>query len=412
MKTISTLSSILLLSVTLSAQSIITDTRTGCQLLTENPSPSLTVSWSGDCVKKWATGKGTLVWFYDGKEVARFSGILQRGLPHGKGKYTWSNGYVQEGNYFEGAFLNLDSTYLARIEKITLRAEDKDNLYINDGNSQSLFYYALKPKGIVKGTLVLLAGATEPANYVLNNAPALTQEASDHGLTVIVPSINNNLWLGREELNFLNTTFEDATKRYQLPKDKIVMGGFSLGGLYALRYSEMSNDPAYQTSIRPVAVFAVDPPLDMTWLYWVFQNEVRRNNSETAVAESKRYILAMEKEFGGHPGDRPEAYRKFSAFSGDVKDGGNIKYLKTVPLRVYCDPDLHWQKINRKVDYDEMGARDQTAMINLLKQNGNADAEFINALGEGHNADGTRNPHSWSIVEPMRCVAWILRFMN
>jgi hypothetical protein len=402
--------SVFLFSITVQAQSIVTDSRTGCQVLTENASPALSITWSGACEEKWATGPGKLIWFYDGEEVAQFTGVLHRGLPHGKGKYRWSNGYVQEGNYFHGEFLNLDSTYLLRLEKVVLATADKNDLYTNDGNSQTLFYYVLKPKGVVRGALILLAGSTEPANYVITNTRELTQRANDHGLVVIVPSINNNLWLGVHEQDFLNMTFESAVLRHRIPRDKIVIGGFSLGGLYALRYAEMANAPKYETAIRPVAVFAADPPLDLAWLYSVFQNEVRRNKSESSVAESNRYITAMENELGRDP--IGEKYREFSVFSRSEKDGGNIKYLRNMPLRIYCDPDIEWQVKSRNINYDEMGAKDQTTMINLLNQQGNHNAEFINALGKGYNPDGTRNPHSWSIIDATTCVEWMLRWIE
>lgn len=411
MKTIPLLS-LLLSSITLSAQSIITDTRTGCQLLTENPSPQLSVTWSGPCEGKWATGEGDLVWFYEGKEVAKFTGVLRRGLPHGAGKYTWSNGYVQEGNYFQGHFLNIGSAYLERLEKVDLNTKDENNLYINDGNSQALFYYILKPKGEMKGALVLLAGSTELANYVLTNTRGLTQIANDRGFAVIVPSINNNLWLGTHELKFLNTTFEDAVRRYRIPKNKIVMGGFSLGGLYALRYAEMANDRHYKTTIRPVAVFAADPPLDMVWLYSVFENEVKRNRSETAVAESKRYQVAMETEFGGDPVNSPEKYKIFSAFTRSEQNGGNAQHLRTMPVRIYCDPDTAWQMKNHGAGYSEMGAKDQAAMIASLNRLGNREALFINALGKGYTTEGKRNPHSWSIIDAPACVEWMLRWVK
>jgi hypothetical protein len=83
-----------------------------------------------------------------------------------------------------------------------------------------------------------------------------------------------------------------------------------------------------------------------------------------------------------------------------------------MPLRIYCDPDIEWQVKSRNINYDEMGAKDQTTMINLLNQQGNHNAEFINALGKGYNPDGTRNPHSWSIIDATTCVEWMLRWIE
>lgn len=390
----------------------ISDKRTGCKAWTDYPSAALSVSWSGSCQDKIASGEGTLTWFYEGKEVARYTGIVKKGLPDGKGKYTWSNGYVQEGNYFQGQFLNLDSIYLQRLEKVELPDTDKTNIYINDGDAQSLFYYALMPKGTIRGALILLSGSSETANSVFTNTKALSQQASDQGLVVIVPSINNNLWLGTSELNFLNAAFESAVNKYRLPNDHIVIGGFSLGGLYALRYTEMANDSRYKTVIHPSAVFAADPPVDLARLYNIFQREADRNTSEAATAECMRYIKNMETAFGGDPSGHPEKYRIHSVFSRDEKDGGNLRYLKTIPVRIYSDPDIDWQMKNRNGDYYDMGALDQTSLINLLNRSGNSEAKFINALGKGYTLDGTRNPHSWSIIDAGECVHWMMQWIR
>lgn len=59
-----------------------------------------------------------------------------------------------------------------------------------------------------------------------------------------------------------------------------------------------------------------------------------------------------------------------------------------------------------------MNALDQTAMINELHQEGNDRAEFINALGKGYRPNGMRHPHSWSLVEPIDCINWIMKCIN
>jgi hypothetical protein len=388
------------------------DIRTGCKVWTDYHSPSVSASWSGDCKDKLATGFGTLVWFYEGKETAQYVGNMQQGNPHGNGKYSWSNGYVQEGNYFQGQFLNLDGDYLKRVEKNALAFPDKNDLYVGDGESRSLFYYALVPKDKITGTLILLSGSSESASSVFTNNVKLAELACDKGLLVIVPSINNNLLLGDHELSFFNGMFENVLAKYKVPKDKIIIGGFSLGGLYALRYSEMANDSNFKTAIKPVAVFAADPPVDIAWLYDVFQREIDRNAAESAVAECKRYIKLLETSLGGSPSSRPEKYRSFSAFSRHEKDGGNLVYLKSIPVRIYSDPDIDWQMKTRKSDYFDMGALDQTTMINMLNRLGNTKAEFKNALGKGFNLDGSRNPHAWSIIDAPDCISWMMNCLN
>jgi hypothetical protein len=210
-------------------------------------------------------------------------------------------------------------------------------------------------------------------------------------------------------MNFLNTTFTDVIKKYKVPKNKFVIGGLSLGGMLALRYSEYAYDGAsHNTVIIPKAVFGADPPVDLVTLYQQFTGGVGRNFSKDTSEEAKFYIKRMLKQFGGTPEQHPENYFKYSMYSRSEKDGGNARFLKTIPVRIYCDPDIDWQMKYKHRDYYDMNAPDQTAMIIQLQLMGNTKAEFINALGKGHRLDGSRHPHSWSIIEPADCLNWIL----
>jgi hypothetical protein len=99
-------------------------------------------------------------------------------------------------------------------------------------------------------------------------------------------------------------------------------------------------------------------------------------------------------------------------YSRNQLEGGNARYLKNVPVRIYSDPDIDWQMKNRHVDYYDMNALDQAAMINELNLMGNNEAEFINALGKGYRLNGMRHPHSWSLVEPEDCINWIMKHLQ
>ncbi len=384
------------------------DAKSGCKVWAEYYSKPVTISWNGGCKNKLAEGAGTLIWYYEGKEYCRYTGIMKSGAPHGNGKTVWHNGYVQEGNYFDGHYLNLDSSYLSRVQKTVLPLIDSTDIYSSDSESKALFYYSLAPTAMPQGALVLLAGSSETAASVYTNNVKLIQRANDEGLVIIVPSINNNLALGSKELAVLNATFESAVVKHRIPKDKFIIGGFSLGGLYALRYTQMSNDANFKTSTKPVGVFAADPPVDLARLYDIFKRAMAKNTSANVVAESERYLNRIEQDFGGAPSTHPEKYELYSAFSRSATDGGNAKFLSSVPVRIYSDPDIDWQMKERKGDYFDMGALDQTTMINQLRKSGNTRAEFINALGKGYNPDGSRNPHSWSIIDAEECIQWIL----
>jgi hypothetical protein len=308
--------------------------------------------------------------------------------------------------------INLSEPYLKKLEKNNLTIIDSTNLYSNDGDSKTLFYYSLVPNDAVIGVLVLLPGTWETVENVFNNNIKLIELACYSNLLTIVPSINYNLCLDETALNFLNTTFTDILRKYKPQNDNFIIAGLSLGGMNAIRYTEMAYENEIVAVIKPKAVFAVDPPLDLSRLYYTLLRTIEINFSELAVNEAKDYIKRLNNLFGGPPENYPEKYYKYSMYSRNQKEGGNAKYLKDVPVRIYSDPDINWQMKNRHVDYYDMNALDQAAMINELNILGNNEAEFINALGKGYRLNGMRHPHSWSLIEPTECVNWIMKYMK
>ena len=308
--------------------------------------------------------------------------------------------------------INLEKPYFDQLEKIDIPIEDKRLIYIGDGMANELFYYSLVPKDSIEGMLVLFPPTGQNVETVLNHNIQLAKLAYDHRILLIVPSINFNLCLDENAMTFLNTTFKEVLERYEVPKDKVVMGGFSLGGMNAIRYTELAYEDSTQTLIKPVGVYGVDPPLDLTRLYYSFERAIRINFAKPAVQEAEVYIGKYNREFGGSPEENPEIYIQHSMYSKSEENGGNAKYLVDVPVRIYSDPDIDWHLKYRQVDYYDINALDQTAMINQLQILGNEKAEYINALGKGYRLDGRRHPHSWSIAEPVDCINWILDCMK
>jgi len=414
----------------------ITDKRSGCQVWVNggfSPADSLTISWSGACKAKKAEGNGTLIWYVKGNEVSRYEGDMKAGNPNGQGKYTFPGGVVQEGtfaqgvlhgygkitfgnsgrklegNFTNGELLDLDSSYRENLHKNIVSHNDSSDIYINDNNAKDLLYYALVPTGKVKGVIVLLPGTWDRVEYVLSCNKALCQLAYDRNIAVIVPSVNQRLTLNKEVLDFLNTVFLHAAEKYALPKDKFVLGGFSMGGLFSIRYTELAHMDSQLTAIRPVAVYSVDGPMDLAHMYDTEQRLIARNPQ----AQEPQYIISEFKKYiGGTPTDTRKQYVYFSAYSREEKDGGNIKYLAKVPLRIYNDVDVNWWLENRNADLYDMNALDQSAAIATLQRLGNKQAVFINAYGKGYRLDGARHPHSWSIVNPVDCMQWLQQYLE
>lgn len=249
------------------------------------------------------------------------------------------------------------------------------------------------------------------------------QQAYDKNILTIVVAANYNNTLDTDTTakHFFDVVFKDVVIKYKVPKDKFILCGLSLGGMNALQYTEMSRNAKCSTYLKPLAVIGVDPPIDMIDLYNGAKNAIAKYEKEDdKLSDSKKaalqedYFLINEfkKQYGGSPEEFPEKYVEGSMFTRSRDDGGNAKYLVDVPVRLYCDPDVVWQLKNKGRDYYDMNAANLSAMTNFLMQSGNMRAEFIPAIGKGFRVDGTRHPHSWSIVEPTDCIKWILELIK
>lgn len=398
-----------------------------------NPNDSLTISWNGGCQNKKADGFGTLIYYIKNKEVAKYQGTVVNGDANGKGKFSFPNGMIQEGsfisgvlngqgqivfqdttkrlvgNFYDGEILNLDTKYLSLLKKNIISNNDSTDLYVNDRNQKDLFYYSLIPNEKIKGVIVLLPGTWDRVEYTLSSTKNICQEAFNNNIAVISLSINQRLTLKEEVLAFINLAFKDAIQKYNLPKDKFIIGGFSMGGLFSLRYTELSIQDNIKTTVKPAAAFSVDGPTDLESMYHTFEISLERSPNKT---EPTYALNEFKKNIGGTPKTNRDNYIYYSTYSYSENDGGNAKYLTAIPIRIYNDVDVSWWLENRNTDLYGMNALDQSAMINYLNRAGNKKAEFINSFGKGYRLDGTRHPHSWSIVETDDFINWVRKIVN
>jgi hypothetical protein len=303
-------------------------------------------------------------------------------------------------------------SYQNGVVKHIIQENDSARIFESKISRGELYYQALVPEGTIKGALVLLPGAWEETESVLAHNEQLCRQAYDKGIITVVPSVNAHIYLDTPVIDFLNKTFADVIMRYGVADDRFVIGGFSLGGTVALRYTEMVYEDARQTAIAPCAAFSMDGPVDYITLYRQFETSIRRNMDGEAVAEATYFINGMHNVFGGSPEDTYINYVKHSVYTRGEPEGGNARHLATVPVRLYADPDIDWAMKYRKRDYYDMNAPALSALIIELNLQGNDRAAFVNRLGKGYRLDGTRHPHSWSLLDADDCIEWILMCMD
>ncbi|MBC8109627.1 MAG: hypothetical protein H7Y04_01055, partial [Verrucomicrobia bacterium] len=170
-------------------------------------------------------------------------------------------------------------------------------------------------------------------------------------------------------------------------------------------------EQAYKESgikiIKPDLVFAVDPPLDFKRLYNTYVRSIRINPTLSKGGEAEFIINRFNQLFGGSPERNPKAYASASVFYRDAKDGGNARYLKSIPIRLYCDPDIEWFMNQRKTPIEFTNTADLSACIVQLNLLGNKNATLINCLGKGYLPNGTRHPHAFSMVDAEEFILWL-----
>jgi hypothetical protein len=226
---------------------------------------------------------------------------------------------------------------------------------------------------------------------------------------VVAPTPKGTGYLDEAGLDALHATLRDAARSLGLPPRRIVIGGFSAGGVGAVRHAQRCAQGRCDPLANPVAVFGVDPPLDLDRWARAMQLIVQRGAPKMEVDEAAAVLEALRDNLGGTPDEVPEAYRRVSPLLARAPRGGNAALLADRPVRLYTEPDVPWM-IDNALDYYTTNAIDQVAMISTLRLLGNPRAEIVVTSGRGYREDlgGRRLPHSWSIVDEADLARWIL----
>ena len=102
----------------------------------------------------------------------------------------------------------------------------------------------------------------------------------------------------------------------------------------------------------------------------------------------------------------PEAFAIHSPIVNEIKNYDNIAHLKSIKVRLYTEPDSIWWKENRQADFNQTNSY---ALQHFFKnQHSNfKQLELIETQNKGLREDGSRHPHSWSIVDQEALIEWI-----
>lgn len=158
-------------------------------------------------------------------------------------------------------------------------------------------------------------------------------------------------------------------------------------------------------------VFAVDSPVDLPDIWEYFQREIKKNYAEAGVIEAKAVSEKMMKEIGT-PDSNPKKYNELTPFNHRLTTPGNERFLKDIAVRFYEDVDVEWLLKERRRSLFDSNALSASELINRLLLMGNHRAEFVSSKRPGKRSNGIRHPHSWTIVDEIDCIQWIVGLLD
>jgi pimeloyl-ACP methyl ester carboxylesterase len=276
------------------------------------------------------------------------------------------------------------------------------------GDTTKNYYVTIFPKERIKGAIVLLPGFGELAKQTLKEWD-FHKHASNGGYLTIIPALGDWSFFYMDDLSHqkLKEFVDKMFRKYNLTEDSFFIGGASLGGTMALQYAQRAYGDNSVLK-KPVAVFALDSPLDIERLYNCMTTTNRPKKNSISIREDNYITNRIQQEFKTNPKLNPKFFWKVSPYAQSDPEHTSLKSLLTIPIRIYNEPDINWYIENRNMDFYCINSLDSSAMINWLKSLGNSKAELIITSGKGYRISSkTRHPHSWTIADGQELVDWM-----
>jgi len=284
-----------------------------------------------------------------------------------------------------------------------------ETVYLNTKDSTANMYIAAVPENEqVNSFMVLLDGfGNSPKDVLLQTD--IPKYASQQGILTIIPILKTGpSYFGSDTASqqSLKEIINLVVTKYQLKGKNLYIGGFSIGGTCAVKYSELSVQENYP--IKPKAVFAVNPPLDWERYYNAAKRVVRLSNPAQVNGEVFYMIDRIEKEMNGTPKTALNNFYTHSPYSFSDTTQKAIKNLIETPIMIISEPDIQWWLKERGYDCYYNNIIDHAAMISELQRLGNRNAVLVTTSDKGYRKpNNMRHPNSWSIADPEQIIKWV-----
>lgn len=283
---------------------------------------------------------------------------------------------------------------------LTQKQKNKELNKVQVKTDQDYELHQIQNSNIV---LILFPGGASTSKEIKEEFEILPI-ATNNNISVLMMNFNRHLWIDANTTKQLAEKLEAIFNQYGLETENIFMGGMSIGGNVTLTLANYLHKE--KSSFAPKGTFIVDAPIDLHALY---ESSVKDTNNpnfdEERLAEPKWIINYFEEEFG-EDDDLVKNIQNVSPFTLKTKYI-NVSSLKKSKLRFYTEPDKQWWKENRQTDFESTNAFAIEQIADKLKNENWNQFELIETENKGYRSDGSRHPHSWSIVDIEELVNWI-----
>ncbi len=294
----------------------------------------------------------------------------------------------------------------------TVLGQEYNYVYKNQEDSTYNCYLAITPaKGKAINGLLIRDYSSLPVLPSNKPYPFKWRDlALENGIMVLYTVTSNyfpELYYQDDAPKLLDDMIHEVITSYNIPKDNIFIGGISASGTRAMRYAQFCEMGKSKNNIKVNGVFSVDSPLDLERFY----NSVHKhktNFTDGMLWEANLMTKIFPEQFENSPINIPDTYRKSSVFSYSNPSKSNAKWLLNTSTLLFHEPDIEWWIEERGATYLDMNSFDIAGLYNYLKLAKHKDVELITTTGKGFDRKGNRNCHSWTIVDEVYLINWML----
>lgn len=233
-------------------------------------------------------------------------------------------------------------------------------------------------------------------------------------LAVLYATTENRVefFFDREKIQEIENYIHEVLTKFNIPENNLLYCGMSLEGTRALKLAMYGHTNESVYKLIPKAIAVCDAPLDMLRFHKEAVKAKQLNFNAIAANEGAWVSAYLERNLGGNPVDTLNAFVMYSPYSYVANGGPYLQDFMNIAIRCYTEPDVLWWIETRRKEYYAMNAIDLAALINDLKIRGHSKAELIISQNKGFKPDGSKHPHSWSIVDEKELIDWFTELIK